>query len=324
MGSFVIHCIAMLMKQASYLMSNVDNFWRLQEIPLLQAEIAHLKADQQEHHRNDAPSFKLEEESNKELTAIQLELDQFESDLKGKVTGLPFPQNLTFVNFVDYMAIPSLVYEIEYPRTDRFRPIYFLWKVAGTFGTFFLIVSIVEHQITPVLEISHEITFVTSIMRLLLPFMICFLLVFFIIFEFICNAFAELTFFADREFYEDWWNSTTFDEYARRWNKPVHEFLLRHVYLESMTTHNMSRHKSSLLTFFISSVFHELVMMMTGKRLRPWLFLLQMFQIPLIYMAGMPFIKRNRTLGNALFWFGMFLGPPLLGALYSRDHYMNP
>lgn len=28
--------------------------------------------------------------------------------------------------------------------------------------------------------------------------------------------------FADREFYQDWWNSTTWDEFARKWNKPVH------------------------------------------------------------------------------------------------------
>lgn len=28
--------------------------------------------------------------------------------------------------------------------------------------------------------------------------------------------------FADREFYQDWWNSTSWDEFARKWNKPVH------------------------------------------------------------------------------------------------------
>jgi sterol O-acyltransferase len=35
--------------------------------------------------------------------------------------------------------------------------------------------------------------------------------------------------FADRNFYDDWWNSSSFDQFARKWNKPVHEFLLRHV-----------------------------------------------------------------------------------------------
>jgi len=28
--------------------------------------------------------------------------------------------------------------------------------------------------------------------------------------------------FADREFYQDWWNSTSWDQFSRKWNKPVH------------------------------------------------------------------------------------------------------
>lgn len=30
-----------------------------------------------------------------------------------------YPQNLTWTNFCTYMLIPTLVYELEYPRTDR-------------------------------------------------------------------------------------------------------------------------------------------------------------------------------------------------------------
>ncbi len=38
--------------------------------------------------------------------------------------------------------------------------------------------------------------------------MLIFLLVFLVIFEFVLGAFAEITHFADRHFYSDWWNST--------------------------------------------------------------------------------------------------------------------
>lgn len=27
--------------------------------------------------------------------------------------------NITFFNFFDYLVVPTLVYELEYPRTDR-------------------------------------------------------------------------------------------------------------------------------------------------------------------------------------------------------------
>jgi hypothetical protein len=34
--------------------------------------------------------------------------------------------------------------------------------------------------------------------------------------ECVCNGFAELSRFADRQFYEDWWNSTNWDQFARK------------------------------------------------------------------------------------------------------------
>ena len=46
-----------------------------------------------------------------------------------------------------------------------------------------------------------------SISLLLFPFMVTFLLVFLVIFEYLLGAFAEITCFADRHFYSDWWNS---------------------------------------------------------------------------------------------------------------------
>jgi len=45
------------------------------------------------------------------------------------------------------------------------------------------------------------------------------LLAFFLVFEVILNAIAEVTRFADRRFYADWWNSTGFDEFSRKWNQ---------------------------------------------------------------------------------------------------------
>lgn len=42
---------------------------------------------------------------------------------------------------------------------------------------------------------------------LLFPFMVTFVLVFLVIFEYVLGAFAKMTRFADRHFYSDWWNS---------------------------------------------------------------------------------------------------------------------
>jgi sterol O-acyltransferase len=36
----------------------------------------------------------------------------------------------------------------------------------------------------------------------------------------VLNVLAELTYFADRGFYADWWNSVSWDQFARDWNRP--------------------------------------------------------------------------------------------------------
>ena len=48
------------------------------------------------------------------------------------------------------------------------------------------------------------------------------------------NAFAELTCYADRRFYEDWWNVTDFGAYYRKWNIVVHEFLFYYIYQDGI------------------------------------------------------------------------------------------
>ena len=107
-------------------------------------------------------------------------------------------------------------------------------RVASTFLTIFMMYMVVDSQIIPVVRNIARVTFMDSLMSLILPIMTIYMLVFFLIFECIANAFAELTCFADRQFYSDWWNAVSYADFARDWNKPVHKFLLRHAYHESM------------------------------------------------------------------------------------------
>jgi len=125
-----------------------------------------------------------------------------------------------------------------------------------------------------------------------------------------------VTRFADREFYSDWWNSTTFDEFARKWNKPVHEWLLRHVYLEGVKTYKMSKRNATLITFLFSSIVHEFFMWTVLRVYKPWLFVLQMFQLPLIFIGRW---MKGKRIGNYFFWFSMMFGPPILSILYCRE-----
>lgn len=62
---------------------------------------------------------------------------------------MTWPANVTFANFWDYLLVPTLVYELSYPRLRTVRPLYLLEKALATFGTFFVIYVITEHWIMP-------------------------------------------------------------------------------------------------------------------------------------------------------------------------------
>ncbi|KAI1793521.1 MBOAT-domain-containing protein [Ganoderma leucocontextum] len=241
---------------------------------------------------------------------------ELERELTGSVAGrVRWPANITLRDFAWYQLTPTLVYELEYPRTDAIRPLYVFEKTVAFFGTFALLYTIVETFIIPLTPTPDQ-SFARSLLDLALPFMLSYLLLFYIIFECICNGFAELSYFADRQFYDDWWNSTSWDEFSRKWNKPVHTFLLRHVYASTMSSYKLTRQSAMFFTFLLSAAAHELVMAIVTKKIRFYLFAMQIAQIPLIAIGRIPAIRRNRLLGNMVFWIGLYAGFPLLCVAY--------
>nr|GEU60264.1 diacylglycerol acyltransferase 1 [Tanacetum cinerariifolium] len=54
------------------------------------------------------------------------------------------------------------------------------------------------------------------------------------------NILAELLRFGDREFYKDWWNAQTVEEYWRLWNMPVHKWIVRHLYFPCLPLYRCS------------------------------------------------------------------------------------
>ncbi|KAL7421034.1 Sterol O-acyltransferase 2 (Sterol-ester synthase 2) [Cryptotrichosporon argae] len=243
-------------------------------------------------------------------------VDQMDDELRSNgPRGLAWPENVTYRHFFEFMFFPTLVYQLEYPRTNSIRPLYVLEKILATFGTFSLIYLITEHYIMPYTpKPGHSL--LHTFVQLALPMIVNYLLIFYIIFECVCAGFAELSYFADREFYQDWWNSTSWDEFSRKWNKPVHTFLLRHVYASTMSGLRFSRTTAMMATFLLSALCHELVMAVVTKKIRPYLFLMQMIQLPMIAVGRLPIVRRNKTIGNIVFWIGLMMGFPLLAICY--------
>jgi len=281
--------------------------------------------------------------------AIKTEIAFLTTELSGKCTASSqnhYPNNLTIANWADWTCLPTLVYELEYPRQEFINWWYVAEKTAATFGVIWVMMVVSQAYIYPSVAATvrmkeagmtldqrwQEFPWVVSDM--LFPLLLEQLMTWYVLWECILNVLAELTRFADRGFYGDWWNSVSWDQYARDWNRyylstplsekaaltieyrPVHNFLLRHVYHSSISALHLNKQTATFVTFFLSACVHELVMLCIFKKVRGYLFCMQLLQIPLAAMSRTKLLKGRTVLGNLIFWFGLFVGPSFITALY--------
>jgi sterol O-acyltransferase len=136
-------------------------------------------------------------------------LRQLREDLAFEIASplgrVSYPENLTTANYMDYILCPTLCYELEYPRTPKIRWTEVFYKTLAVFGCIFLLTITTEEFILPVLQesaiamqnttsaLEFCLTLAETVGRLLFPFMVTFLLVFLVIFEYLLGAFAEIT-----------------------------------------------------------------------------------------------------------------------------------
>lgn len=249
---------------------------------------------------------------------IRAELADLNHELRGKNTSgtNAYPSNLRLLNLAEFICLPTLVYELEYPRQPHINWLYVLEKTTATFGVLGVMMVISQAFIYPpvarcvamkaegmsVSDRWREFPFIVSDM--LFPLLIEQLLTWYLIWECILNVLAELTFFADRGFYGAWWNSVTWDQYARDWNRPVHNFLLRHVYHSSISTLKVGRGTATFLTFLLSALVHEMCMAVMFKKVRGYLFAMQLAQMPLVMVSRSKLLRGRTVLGNVIFWLG--------------------
>lgn len=279
--------------------------------------------------KKDADADADEKDQNKSADELEALREDLARELTSPMGNIAYPRNLTWSNYVDYLLCPTLCYELEYPRVERINWTSLISKIIATFGCIFLLTIVSEEFILPVLTdaaqrlhpppvsalqdppppppVSESLLILAeTVSWLLFPFMLTFLLVFLVIFEYVLGAFAEITRFADRHFYSDWWNSTDWMEFSREWNVPVYSFLRRHVY--SASRPHIGKPSATVITFLVSAVGHEIVMACITKKIRGYGFICQMLQLPIFVMQRTRWVRGRQTLNNVFFWASMILG----------------
>lgn len=283
--------------------------------------------------------------TNRDLREAMLK-PSVESNLPEIYSSCSYPNNITLGNLAYFWFAPTLVYQPVYPRTERIR-----WSFVGKrmFEFFSLLVFIwllSAQYAAPVLRNSIDkiatldiASIMERVMKLSTISLIIWLAGFFALFQALLNALAEVMRFGDREFYTDWWNSSSLGMYWRSWNRPVYLFMKRHVY-SPMIGRGWSPLAASSAVFTISAILHELLvgipthnLIGMGPRLySPRIDLCRanwplgvalvgmLFQLPLIAMTA-PMEKKQgpagRAMGNSIFWISFCLvGQPLGALLY--------
>ena len=105
-GFFTLHTIVMMMKMHSYTSLNGLLSIRYRRLKYLKEHVPKWIAE----HKDSG-------DEDKELKSMEEEMTMLEDELVHGNTR--FPDNVTLANYLDYLLVPSLVYALEYPRTER-------------------------------------------------------------------------------------------------------------------------------------------------------------------------------------------------------------
>ncbi|KAI7564604.1 acyl-CoA/sterol acyltransferase, partial [Hortaea werneckii] len=141
-------------------------------------------------------------------SVIHDEISDLTQELHGKAgTNNPskaYPNNLTLGNIAEFVCLPTLVYELDYPRQESINWFYVLEKTTATFGVLCIMMVVSQAFIyppvaktvamkeagMPIEERWREFPFIVSDM--LFPLLIEQLLTWYLIWECILNVLAEV------------------------------------------------------------------------------------------------------------------------------------
>nr|AZM65204.1 diacylglycerol acyltransferase 5 [Vitellaria paradoxa] len=258
--------------------------------------------------------------TNYDMRALAKSVDKVEA------SSVNYSYDVSLKNLVYFMVAPTLCYQTSYPRTACIRKGWVVRQLIKLVIFTGLMGFIIEQYINPIVKNSQHplkgnlLYAIERVLKLSVPNLYVWLCMFYCFFHVWLNILAELLRFGDREFYKDWWNAKTVEEYWRMWNMPVHKWMVRHIYFPCIRN-GIPKGVAVLIAFLVSAIFHELCIAVPCHIFKFWAFIGIMFQVPLVMITSYLQNKfRNSMVGNTMFWcFFSILGQPMCVLLYYHD-----
>ncbi|CAG7824121.1 unnamed protein product [Allacma fusca] len=261
--------------------------------------------------------------SNGDLNGNRMVEDEAEG-----VPDVEYPENLYVADIYFFVMVPSLCYELNFPRTERIRKRFLLKRILEFVFGLQLVIALIQQWIIPTVKNSiipfsnmDVVKVQERLLKLAIPNHLIWLIWFYLFFHSFMNILGEVLRFADREFYLDWWNSPDIDTFWRTWNSPVHRWAVRHLYIP-VIKNTGSKFVATSTVFFFSAFFHEYLVSVPLRTFKVWAFCGMMAQLPLATLCKV-IVGRNGERprwGNVVVWASLILGQPLCIMMYYHDY----
>ncbi|TKY54467.1 Diacylglycerol O-acyltransferase 1 [Spatholobus suberectus] len=210
--------------------------------------------------------------------------------------NMDYPYSVSFKSLAYFMVAPTLCYQPSYPRTPYIRKGWVIRQLVKLIIFTGVMGFIIEQYINPIVQNSQHpfkgnlLYAIERVLKLSVPNLYVWLCMFYCFFHLWLNILAELLRFGDREFYKDWWNAKTVEDYWRMWNMPVHKWMIRHLYFPCLR-HGIPKAIAFLIVFLVSALFHELCIAVPCHIFKLWAFGGIMFQVKSNYRIILLFVQ---------------------------------
>mmetsp|Transcript_1339 Transcript_1339/g.1737 ORF Transcript_1339/g.1737 Transcript_1339/m.1737 type:complete len:401 (+) Transcript_1339:614-1816(+) len=222
--------------------------------------------------------------------------------------ALTYPKCLSVTNFTRFMIAPTFCYQVVFPLHKKRDYVQILKRLLQILVSLFLITFMFYQHILPVavqsvpyFDEGDYYNILVCVLEISISASYLWVVIFFLIFHAWTNFFAEVTRFSDRRFYSDWWNAGNLGEYWRKWNYPIHNWLVRHVHYP-MIRRGVSNDVSRFVTFLVSAVAHEYVVIGTFRVFNMLAFTFMIVNAPLMQLQRSLRDKVSKTVNNTMFW----------------------
>ena len=119
---------------------------------------------------------------------------------------------------------------------------------------------VITEDIIPIVRANINAPLLELYLQLQMSLIFEIMLLIFLLFESFPNALAELTCYADREFYQDWWNARSVEELYGKWLRFFYLFHYRHVYMRLQVRYRFGQTTAKVIANIVNSVMQELIM----------------------------------------------------------------